>query len=155
MGYAKLILLFFFPLLSGLVAMLIAQGIKILSSLIYYRRINIASLSISGGMPSSHSAMVAALTLSIGIQEGFSSVAFAICFIFSLVVIYDAAGVRYAAGKQAVAINAILETLRDTGQLETSELKVTRGHTKREVSVGVLLGIAISFAMYFLIASTR
>jgi acid phosphatase family membrane protein YuiD len=143
----------FFPLCSGLAGMGSAQILKIVIACITHRKIDLSLMVSAGGMPSSHSAMVTALTFSIGIQEGFTSAAFAISFIFSMIVLYDAAGVRYAAGKQAFVLNKIQEILVEKGNLDALKLKETLGHTKKEVTVGVLLGIAVSLLMYIMIVS--
>ncbi len=94
-------------------------------------------------MPSSHSALVTALTTGLGIQEGFDSAIFALAVVFSLVVMYDAAGVRRAAGKQARVLNAIIEDL-NRRQLHPERLRELLGHTPFEVLVGALLGIIVA-----------
>lgn len=143
----------FYPLTSGLFGMLSAQGLKMIICCIRNRKIDFSPFTNAGGMPSSHTAMVTALSCSLGFQEGWNSPAFAISVIFSLIVLYDAAGVRYAAGKQAYVLNKIQEILLEKGQLDSLKLKETLGHTKQEITVGVLLGITVSLALQFFIAS--
>ena len=143
----------FYPLMSGLLGMLSAQGLKMVVGCIRDRKIDFSPFTNAGGMPSSHTAMVTALSCSLGFQEGWNSPAFAISIIFSLIVLYDAAGIRYAAGKQAYVLNKIQEIMLEKGQLDSLKLKEKLGHTKLEITVGVLLGIAVSFAYQFFIAS--
>ncbi len=95
-------------------------------------------------MPSSHSALVTALTTGVGLRDGFDSSLFALAVVFALVVMYDAAGVRRAAGgKQARVLNAIIEDL-NRRQLHPERLRELLGHTPFEVLVGALLGIIIA-----------
>ena len=143
----------FYPLFSGLLGMFSAQGLKMAICCTKNRKIDFSPFTNAGGMPSSHTAMVTALSCSLGFQEGWNSPAFAISVIFSLIVLYDAAGIRYAAGKQAYVLNKIQEILLEKGQLDSLKLKETLGHTKQEITVGVLLGIAVSFGLQYLIAS--
>ncbi|MDR1559829.1 MAG: divergent PAP2 family protein, partial [Clostridiales bacterium] len=93
----------------------LAQFIKILIELKKTKKLNTALIVSSGGMPSSHSSFVTAMTTSIGFKEGFNSSIFALSAVFSLVVMYDAAGVRRAAGRQATAINMLYKSLEAQG----------------------------------------
>jgi acid phosphatase family membrane protein YuiD len=97
-----------------------------------------------GGMPSSHSALVTALALSTGRVAGFDSVLFAVAAVFSFVVMYDAAGVRRAAGEQAKAINAIWNELMTSGSIDHEQLRELLGHTPVEVFVGALIGVVVA-----------
>ena len=109
------------------------------------RRFDITRFMGPGGMPSSHSALVTALSVSVGLSEGFYSAAFAICAALSLVVMYDASGIRRAAGKQAEMINAIVEAWDEKDQLvKEIKLKELLGHTPLEVLAGALLGIIVA-----------
>lgn len=94
-------------------------------------------------MPSSHSAFVTSLATAIGMTVGFDSVLFALSFAFAMIVMYDASGVRRAAGKQAKVLNAILEDL-NRRELHPERLRELLGHTPFEVVVGALLGILIA-----------
>lgn len=96
-------------------------------------------------MPSSHSAFVAGLTTAVGLVEGFDSTSFAICFVFSMIVMYDAAGLRRAAGKQASILNKLIDELIHTGELKQARLKELLGHTPYEVFAGAFLGILVAF----------
>jgi acid phosphatase family membrane protein YuiD len=94
-------------------------------------------------MPSSHSAIVAALTTSIGRLNGVSSDTFAIALIFSIVVMYDAQGVRRAAGRQAAVLNRLIDDLVAQRGIQETRLRELLGHTPVEVLVGAALGIAV------------
>lgn len=98
-----------------------------------------------GGMPSSHSTIVTSLATAIGIKSGFDSPLFVVCCAFALVVMYDASGIRRAAGQQARMINMIIDAWDELDPLEKQiRLKELLGHTPLEVIAGALLGIAIS-----------
>ena len=97
----------------------------------------------AGGMPSSHSAIVCAITMIVGRDYGFDSSVFAVSFVFSLVVMYDAAGVRRAAGKQAKMLNRLIETPGLKMNEVHERLAEVLGHTPIQVFVGALIGIAV------------
>lgn len=123
----------------------IAQLIKVITVIINDKRIDFRRFVGSGGMPSSHASFVTSLSTAVGIIEGFSSVNFAICAVFSLVVMYDAAGVRRAAGQQAKILNKIVEEWENADFGHTDKrLKELLGHTPFEVFAGAILGIAIA-----------
>ncbi len=92
-------------------------------------------------MPSSHSAAVAALSTAIGLQEGFTSALFGVTLYFSLIVMYDAAGLRRAAGRQAAVLNRLIDSHFRHPQDDTQRLMELLGHTPFEVLVGGLLGV--------------
>jgi len=98
----------------------------------------------TGGMPSSHSAVVCSLTTSTGLSEGISSNLFIFCLVFTMVVLRDALGVRRAAGLQAKALNTLGKQTAEKIGLEFHSVKEIQGHTPLEVLVGVFLGIAIA-----------
>lgn len=121
-----------------------AQIIKIIINLIKYKKLDFSLVISSGGMPSSHSSFVSAMTVSVGQKMGYDSALFAVCTIMSLVVMYDAAGVRRAAGKQAAILNKIMDEIK-TNTLNVEErLKELLGHTPIEVAAGAILGIVIA-----------
>lgn len=95
----------------------------------------------TGGMPSSHSAAVAALTTAVGLQEGFTAPLFGVTLYFSLIVMYDAAGLRRAAGKQATVLNRLIERHFQHPESDTQKLMELLGHTPFEVFVGASLGV--------------
>jgi acid phosphatase family membrane protein YuiD len=131
-------------LLAALTAWFTAQVIKILITLIQEKRIDFALLMSSGGMPSSHSATVCSLAVMIMKICSAASIEFALASVFAFIVMYDAAGVRRAAGEQAKVLNRIVEDLAK-GKTEYMEknLKELIGHTPFQVTVGAVLGIII------------
>jgi len=132
-------------LVTCFISWFIAQFIKVVTVLIKTKRIDFRRFIGSGGMPSSHSSFVTSLTASVAITEGFSSTAFAISVVLALVVMYDAAGVRRAAGQQAKILNKIVEEWEHADFAKTDKrLKELLGHTPFEVFAGAILGIAIA-----------
>ena len=132
-------------LIAALLGWVIAQILKFIWVLITEKKIDISRITGSGGMPSSHSAFVSSMTTAVGITEGFGSAEFAIAFVISFIVMYDASGVRKAAGDQAKVINDLQEMLHAEVPVYLKELL---GHTRLEVIVGCLLGIAIALCMF-------
>ncbi|MFB8791059.1 MAG: divergent PAP2 family protein [Potamolinea sp.] len=132
-------------LLVALIACLVAQLSKLLVELTKNRKFNLRVLVTTGGMPSSHSALVAALATGVGQTMGWASPEFAIATIFAVIVMYDAAGVRQAAGKQARILNQIIDELFEGKDFNEERLKELLGHTPFQVIVGLILGIFISY----------
>ncbi len=132
-------------LLVSLMACFSAQGLKLIIELIRHRKINFRYLVSTGGMPSAHSALVGALATGVGLSRGWESPEFAIACLFAVIVMYDAAGVRQAAGKQARILNQLLdELIHDTHHLNTEErLKELLGHTPFQVLIGLTWGIGV------------
>lgn len=131
-------------LLAAVIAWCMSQAIKFFTCLIKTKKMHMDRIMGSGGMPSSHSASVMAATISLGEINGYGHPFFGAFLIFAFIVMYDAAGVRMAAGKHAKAINHIVETL-ETYSLEIDErLKELLGHTYLEVIVGAALGVVIA-----------
>ncbi|HEY9295215.1 MAG TPA: divergent PAP2 family protein, partial [Phormidium sp.] len=123
-------------LLVALIASLIAQITKLAIELGKNRKINIRVLVETGGMPSAHSALVTALATGVGQKMGWNSPDFAIAAIFAIIVMYDAAGVRQAAGKQARILNQIIDELfREHPTFNEDRLKELLGHTPFQVIV--------------------
>jgi len=120
----------------------IAQVLKVVFTSARQRRLNLRVLAEQGGMPSSHSAIVMALTASIGRVNGITSAAFAIALIFSFVVTYDAQGVRRAAGRQAEVLNRLVDDLVAQRGIQEDRLRELIGHTPTQVLVGGALGVA-------------
>lgn len=129
------------------IAWLIAQLSKVVTTLVIEKRLNLYRLVGSGGMPSSHSSFVMGLSTSIGLVKGWDSASFAIALVFSLVIMYDASGVRRAVGKQAIILNTMLDDLSKHKHIEQEKLKELIGHTPYEVLVGAILGIVIANLM--------
>jgi acid phosphatase family membrane protein YuiD len=134
-------------LLAPLVAWSIAQAAKVIYTSVRQKRLNLRVLAETGGMPSSHSAIVMGLTASVGKYSGLSSAAFAIALIFSFVVMYDAAGLRRAAGRQAEILNRLVEDLVHMRGVQEQKLRELLGHTPVEVLVGAVLGIAVGMIL--------
>jgi len=131
-------------LLVALVACAIAQALKFLVYLVQHRTLNLRALVETGGMPSAHSAFVTALATGVGQVAGWDSMEFAIATVFAFIVMYDAAGVRQAVGKQARILNQIIDEIFQEGHtLNEDRLKELLGHTPVQVIVGSLLGIAV------------
>lgn len=119
------------------------QVFKVIYDLITTRKFNFKRIMGAGGMPSSHSAVVTSLATLIGKNIGVDTPIFAIALIFSFVVMYDAAGVRRAAGKQAQMLNKIIETPGLTGIQVSEKLVEVLGHTPKQVLVGAIIGIIV------------
>jgi acid phosphatase family membrane protein YuiD len=127
-------------LITAILSWFIAQFIKLVLVLITDRKLDFTRLTGSGGMPSSHSSFTVSLAAATGFEAGFDSVVFALALAFSLVVMYDASGIRRSAGQQAVILNQIVEKLGKEGFSQTSKkLKELLGHTPLEVFAGVLI----------------
>ncbi len=121
----------------SLIACLTAQLLKIIFNLISKRELRFGIIFETGGMPSSHSALITGVTSGIGWDLGFNSPIFALSFCISLIVMYAASGIRRSSGLQAAQINKLSKELSDTS---ITDLKETLGHTKTEVFVGALIG---------------
>jgi acid phosphatase family membrane protein YuiD len=133
-------------LMVALIACLAAQVLKLPIELVKNRKFNLRNLVTTGGMPSAHSSFVGALAAGVGQTMGRESSEFAIATIFAIIVMYDAAGVRQAAGKQARILNQLIDEFFDEDQnLNEARLKELLGHTPFQVVVGLGLGIAISW----------
>lgn len=134
-------------LLAPLVAWTIAQVAKVLLTSYRQRRLNLRVLAETGGMPSSHSAIVMGLTAAIGKYSGVGSAAFAIALIFTFVVMYDAAGLRRAAGRQAEVLNRLVEDLVHMRGVQEQRLRELLGHTPLEVIVGAAIGLVVGILL--------
>ncbi|MCF0246854.1 MAG: divergent PAP2 family protein [Ileibacterium sp.] len=138
-----------YPLLTAMIAHITAQVAKIFSH--YYRtgRWSFSEVFASGGFPSSHSSTVTALTLSVGIQEGFNTALFAVTAVFAFIVMYDACHVRYYTGKNIALTQKLVQDLKDMTNLElddplyTEKLKTVLGHKVVEVLGGFFVGLII------------
>ncbi len=132
------------------VALVVAQFLKVIISLFIEKKINFRKFLDTGSMPSSHTASVCSLATAIGLQEGVQSVFFAISLVFAIVIMYDATGVRRAAGKQAEVLNKIIENIhkKEGYSIIEENLKELLGHTPLEVLGGAVLGFFIAFLLY-------
>lgn len=147
------------PLLLALFAIFFAQFIKIPIYLLVEKKLNVSIFFSTGGMPSSHSAAVSSLTTAIAFEAGLDSPLFAIAAVFSVIVMFDATGIRYQAGQHALIINELREDFQHfireakdwpdkEPQEKVQELKTLLGHKKIEMVMGALLGILISVIAY-------
>ena len=135
-------------LLSGFIAWLIAQVLKIFTDFYKNRKVDVSRMVGSGGMPSSHSSLVMGMSTAIGLKHGWGSDLYIVSLIFSLIVMYDASGVRRAVGKQASLLNRMIKDLYKHKRILEEELKELVGHTPKEVFAGAILGIIV--ANYYL-----
>ena len=136
-------------LIIAILAWFVAQVLKVLITLIKEKKFDFTRFVGSGGMPSSHSSFSMALTTSIGKMYGWSSPLFAVSLSFSLIVMYDAAGVRRAAGKQAEILNKIVHDIHANKKITEERLKELVGHTPKEVIMGAILGVIIANLLYY------
>ncbi|KAK3037316.1 hypothetical protein RJ639_032078 [Escallonia herrerae] len=129
---------------SGFFAWLIAQSMKVFLHFCFEKKWDLRIICASGGMPSSHSALCTALTTSVAICHGVADSLFPVCLGFSLIVMYDAIGVRRHAGMQAEVLNMIVEDLFQGHPISQRKLKELLGHTPIQVCAGALLGIVVA-----------
>lgn len=150
------------PLLAALFGIIFAQFVKIPILYLVTRQLDWKLFTSTGGMPSSHSAAVTALATAIAFETGLGSPLFAVSLIFAIIVMFDATGVRFQAGQQAIIINQMrhdfqvfVNQSKDWGQKKNEEkikeLKTLLGHKPMEVFVGALTGITISIIIYVFI----
>lgn len=132
-------------LVAPVVAWVLAQTLKFLVDLVVHRRPDFTRLVNPGGMPSSHSSLVSCMSVTVGRISGWGSPVFAIAAVLSLIVLYDAAGIRRAAGKQAKVINRIVDDLYKKHRIPEERLRELLGHTPLEVFAGVALGTVVAF----------
>ena len=130
-------------LAGALLAWLIAQTIKLTIALARNHRVDFRYLVSAGGMPSAHSALVTALATGVGREQGLDSALFAVAALFAAVVMYDAAGVRQAVSVQARILNRMMDEFFTQHAFSERRLFELLGHTRLEVFVGFLLGLAV------------
>ncbi|MCL1963455.1 MAG: divergent PAP2 family protein [Firmicutes bacterium] len=130
---------------AALLAWVIAQALKLIISSVSSRKLVLARLIESGGMPSSHAAFVVALSFGVGFRVGFDSAVFALAAVFALVVMYDATGVRRETGIQAKLLNRIVTDLIEEGRLpQQDQVRELLGHTPVEVLAGAIIGAFVA-----------
>ena len=135
---------------ATLVSCVLAQLLKIPFHYLATKELDWTRFVGSGGMPSSHSASVCTLSTCVGLQHGFHTPLFAVTVAFAVIVMYDAAGVRKAAGEQAKILNRIIKKFEKQEFHIDQELKELIGHTKPEVLAGALFGILIGVPFNFI-----
>ncbi len=135
-------------LMSALTAWFLAQVLKTLTSYWKHREFRAERLVGAGGMPSSHTSLVVGLASAVALHDGVSSPLFAVSAVLAGIVMYDAAGVRRAAGKQAKVINKLVREMRVEHTIKDTRLKELLGHTPLEVMAGALLGFLVAFLFH-------
>lgn len=141
-------------LICGMLSAFFAQLIKFILFTFQTRKINFKIFTTTGGMPSAHSAGVMGLSTMVGILQGYDSYLFAACIGFSLIIMYDAAGLRRAAGKTAACLNRMMDDFYHHDiQSVGGKLKELLGHTPLEVFVGAVFGIIFAYALHIYIIS--
>lgn len=135
-------------LIAGMIAWGLAQVIKIPLEYLRTRRWNWALLFTTGGMPSSHSALMTGTVLAVGLYYGFDNPLFALGVAITMIVTYDAAGVRRQAGIHAQRINVLVEELLKGHIFNEKDLREVLGHTPLEVIGGILLGLIVATAQW-------
>lgn len=130
--------------IAGITAWGIAQLLKVPIEYLKTNRWNWSLLFRAGGMPSSHSALMTAIAHAVGLFNGFNTPLFALAAAVTIIVVYDATGIRRQAGKHAELINAIIDDLRSGHQLKSQELREVLGHTPMEAFTGVILGLMVA-----------
>jgi uncharacterized protein len=139
----------FAPALTiAVLTLLSAQILKFFGTLFFRRRVDFTRLTGMGGMPSAHAASVSALSTSVGLETGFDSTSFGAVAFISLLIIYDATGIRQAASRQAQLLNQMLEDLKTHHTIRGERLVERLGHTYAEVFVGTLYGVLIALMLH-------
>lgn len=123
----------------------VAQLIKVFRARFTEKRYNLRWMIKTGGMPSAHSATVSSLAAVTGLYFGFKTMPFLIVLIFTIITMFDAAGVRRNVGRQAIILNKMLDELQEKGQVQEQRVKELLGHTPVEVFAGAFLGTGIAF----------
>ena len=137
-------------IISGIAAAFFAQVLKFIIFAIRTKKINFKIFTTTGGMPSSHSAGVMGLSTIVGIIQGFDSALFAVALGFSLIIMYDAAGLRRAAGKTAACLNRMMDDFyHHDMQAAGGKLKELLGHTPLQVVMGALYGTAFALGIHY------
>jgi len=132
-------------LMTTITAWFTAQVLKTITNFWKKGEFRAERLVGAGGMPSSHTALVVSLASAVGFNQGIDSPLFAVAVVVAGIVMYDAAGVRRAAGKQARILNKLIYDLREEHSIRESRLKELLGHTPLEVLAGAILGFLIAY----------
>jgi len=136
-------------IVCGIMSAFFAQLIKFILFTVKNKKVNFKIFSTTGGMPSSHSAGVMGLSTIVGILQGYDSIIFAVSLGFSLIIMYDAAGLRRAAGKTAACLNRMMDDFYHHDlQAMGGKLKELLGHTPFEVFVGAIFGVCFAYLFH-------
>lgn len=144
-----------YSFLAVTISWFLAQSLKVIIYRFQEGAWNIWHFFEAGGMPSAHSAAVTALTLSVALEFGWHTPIFTICLVFALIVMYDATGVRRAAGKQAEILNKIVDDIYSTGKVRINKLKEILGHDPIEVFAGACLAVTMTLLTYYVYFNFR
>jgi uncharacterized protein len=155
-------LLMNFPLWAAIAAIFFAQFVKVPIHFIASRKLNWSLLTSTGGMPSSHSAAVTALSTGVALETGLNSAIFAVSAVFAIITMFDATGVRRQAGEQAIVLNRLVSDFnrfveeakvwqKKAEQEKRRELKELLGHKPIEVFFGGLTGILLTLGLHFVL----
>lgn len=135
---------------AAVLSWFLAQLIKLVIETYRNKKVDLRILMSAGGMPSSHASSITAAMLGVGLFEGFDTPVFGLAFIISMIVLYDAAGVRRQAGRQAEKINKMINELLKGHPLSQEQLQEVLGHTPFQVFMGFLLGIGVTLIIWLL-----
>ena len=130
-----------------LIAWAFTQMVKVTLGVIREKKFNFSWFTGTGGMPSSHAAGATAMAVSSGLELGFSSPVFALAFVFAMVTMFDAQGVRRAAGEQAKILNKVIDDIYWQGKIGSGQLKELLGHTPFQVLIGSIIGALIALGL--------
>jgi hypothetical protein len=134
--------------IASLLSGLLAQLIKVVIAYYGTKKLRFERFFDTGGMPSSHAALVTTLTIGVGLDGGITSPLFSVVLVFSLYVVFEAAGLRKEVGKQARTLNELVDDYLVTHHLNKKRLKELVGHTWWEVVVGFVVGLAVAVIAY-------
>lgn len=126
---------------SAFISWILAQSIKMITDFVRTGRLDLSYLGSTGGMPSAHSALVSGLATSLGLTEGFEAPITILAICVAVITMFDAAGVRNAAGHQARILNKMMDEIFRERRFNEARLKELLGHTRLEVFMGMLTGI--------------
>lgn len=135
--------------IAALISVITAQLFKPVVHFLKEGEFRFLSVLDTGGMPSSHTALVTTLTVGVGVYQGVNSVLFGITLIFSIYFIFEATGLRQEVGNQAKVLNEIIDKVSKTHHLDASELRELIGHTWAEVLGGLALGLLVALIVFF------
>ncbi len=134
--------------ISGM-AWLIAQLIKLVIVGVQTKKLNLYAMFASGGMPSSHTSFVVSMATQVGLVSGFNSTNFGLAACFCMIVMYDAAGVRHAVGRQAQMLNLLIDEYNEVQEVDINKVKEILGHTPMQVVAGIFLGLLVGIVGYY------
>lgn len=152
---------YMYPFWACLIAIITAQLVKPIFLYIRTKKWELLQIFASGGYPSSHTAGVSSLCLAVGLQEQFSSTIFAVCLAFSLIVTYDAANVRYYAGRNIQITQQLIKDIQMLSQIKLEDpiyltkVKEVLGHKWIEVIGGIFHGLVVAYVIYYLGVNLR